>query len=186
MSHKLKMRRVFRIGRRSPEKASAKLMPVSRIKVLIAVVVASVLLLTGSCVYMAVNGFGFYVHETHSVVYSLYTDNAKIALDEIYELPRESGYSQIEQTEMLTICTSEYKTGEACVTLSQRLIGNTYTVDTENKTVEEIFVNGNRGFYIEMENDAYITWQMDGYIFTVTGNVTKEEAVRLAEITTRK
>lgn len=60
--------------------------------------------------------------------------------------------------------------------------GTSLAVDSENASRNEpIEINGNAGTLIVKEPMAAVIWQMDGKLFLVQGNVTAEEAVKIAE-----
>jgi hypothetical protein len=54
-------------------------------------------------------------------------------------------------------------------------------VDTEDaSTIEKIVINGQDGTYSEKNSIISIAWRMDDHLFTVQGNLSKDEAIKIA------
>lgn len=55
-------------------------------------------------------------------------------------------------------------------------------IDTENASlVKKIYINGNSGTLSVKKDIVTVVWEMDGLIFTVQGQLSSEEAIKLAE-----
>lgn len=178
---------MYRINKRSilrkyhkSEKPSNNLCTL-RVRFLIAAIVLSLLVITGFCTYFIVNGFSFRVYPTYSRVSLIENvENPKDSISELYIISEsiETELISCDQTDKIAI--SCYKFGLSTVTLTQSLLSMEWNVNTENKPVEPIEVNGNNGYYIQMEENSFIAWITDGYLFYITGNIDKESALQLA------
>ncbi len=56
-------------------------------------------------------------------------------------------------------------------------------INTENADIEEVNINGNNGFILLRYDFVVIFWEMDGYIFSIQGNVDKNTIIYLAKMT---
>lgn len=54
-------------------------------------------------------------------------------------------------------------------------------IDTEDATTERININGNEGFLTIKEDRSMMFWHNEEKSFTITGNITKEEIIKIAE-----
>ncbi|MFO7888354.1 MAG: DUF4367 domain-containing protein [Eubacteriales bacterium] len=54
-------------------------------------------------------------------------------------------------------------------------------MNTEDATTEKININGNEGFLTIKEDRSMIFWHNDERSFTITGNIKKEEIIKIAE-----
>ena len=59
----------------------------------------------------------------------------------------------------------------------------TFHHDNEQSIIEEVFINGNIGYYSYTENDenAFLNWSDEVSHFVITGNISKEEMIKIAE-----
>lgn len=54
-------------------------------------------------------------------------------------------------------------------------------IDTENATIEAITINGYDGVYISKDNINVIVWHDNRYSYTVVGNISKENIIKIAK-----
>lgn len=60
-------------------------------------------------------------------------------------------------------------------------IGGTLTIDTENATKEEITINDFEAVLFAAPDHNYIVWNTETEIFSLKGNITKKELIKIAE-----
>lgn len=55
--------------------------------------------------------------------------------------------------------------------------------DNDHSVIEETRINGNIGYYCFTENDefAFLSWNNESYSFIISGNIAKEEMIKIAE-----
>ncbi len=75
----------------------------------------------------------------------------------------------------------KYSDGENQITFTQANNGTDFQLDTEDAVTENIIINGNEGFLIIKEDRSMIFWHNEEKSFTITGNIKKEEIVKIAE-----
>ena len=174
--HLRQMKRLFRL---SEEKSSFR----KRIFIAAVAVLAAAILLAGFCFFAMINGFAFRIYPDHSSVTGFDIQNPAQNMDSIYSLSEESGYELVSRDIGLSFCVTLYRKNEKQLTLTQSLPSLSFNVNTENKTVEEIAVKGCNGYFICMDGDSLLCWAMDGYVFMIEGNIDRNEAAELAELT---
>ena len=174
--HLRQMKRLFRLFE---EKSPFK----KRIFIAAVAVLGAALLLAGFCLFVMINGFAFRIYPDHSAVTGFDIQNPAQNMDSIYSLSEESGYELVSRDIGVSFCVTMYQKNEKQLTLTQSLPSCSFNVNTENKTVEEITVNGCSGYFIPMDKDSLLCWAMDGYVFMLEGNFDKNEGLRIAEIT---
>jgi len=79
---------------------------------------------------------------------------------------------------------SIYEKGESKVTLSQSVIDDIHNINTEYSSPEPILIQGFEGYYVQMSrSENLVVWTMDGYLFDIGGNISKNELIKLAQST---
>ncbi len=155
---------------------------VRRIKYALLAVILAVFLLTGFSIWYSVGRFTFNAHSDHSVTYLSRTPDDKTKIEGLYGLPAETGFSLTERQSDDADVISIYQSGEQKVTLWQSVIGDAYNFNTEYGAPEEITINGCSGVFIPENNgECGVAWTMDGYLFTLNGNVSRELLIDLAK-----
>ena len=89
--------------------------------------------------------------------------------DEIYEYSPYVGYM--------------YSDDEKNYIIFNQYTQNAYdvNVNTENRTLDYIEINGNDGYIVDLgNNEYYISWDNGDYIFILTGNVGKNALINVA------
>jgi len=74
-----------------------------------------------------------------------------------------------------------YTDGENQITFTQAKNGTDFQLDTEDAATEKININGNEGFLTIKEDRSMIFWHNEEKSFTITGNIKKEEIIKIAE-----
>ena len=149
----------------------------------IAVILAA-FLLTGFSVWYSVGRFTFNVHSDHSVTYLSRTSDDKTKIESKYGLPYETGFSLTERQSDEEDVISVYQSGDTKVTLWQSVNDDVHNFNTEYGSPEEIKINDCEGIYIpENDSEGLVAWVMDGYLFTLNGNIDKMSLLNLAKAT---
>ena len=157
---------------------------VRRIRFVLLAIILAAFLLVGFSIWYSVGGFTFNVHRNHSVTYISRTSGDKTKIESVYGLPYQTGFSLTERQSDDVDVISIYQSGEKKVTLWQTIIGDVHNFNTEYGTPEEVNINGCNGVLIPENNgECGVVWTMDGYLFTLNGNIDKMSLLSLAKAT---
>jgi len=74
-----------------------------------------------------------------------------------------------------------YSDGKNQIIITQTNNSAGIQIDTEDATTERININGNEGFLTIKEDRSMIFWHNEERSFTITGNIKKEEIIKIAE-----
>ena len=132
--------------------------------------------------------FSFENHETYTIVKSVDAESAPRVIEELYmfDVPEgfECSYSEepAEWIPYLT-CFYENEAENKYIDFTQTLKSKyNVNVNTENRVMKYISVNGHDGYIIELrENEYFISWDNGDYIFDIIGNLGRDGMIRLAE-----
>ena len=91
------------------------------------------------------------------------------------------GYYFESSKDIGSIKVLKYTDGENQITFTQANNGTDFQLDTEDAVAENIKINGNEGLLIIKEDRSMIFWHNDEKSFTITGNIKKEEIIKIAE-----
>lgn len=188
LSYRRKERAVLKAYERSRKNSTefSYSPPKARIKpkyLLIAIIFACIVALTGSfLVWYHISGFKFKREQTNSTVYADSAGNSKIAIEEVYYIPESYGVQLIDQEITSGVVLTDYKMGDNRIILDQSLMSDTHQVNTEGYSIEPITINGYDGYFIQMgEDNAYVSWAMDGYLFSITSDLDRQKTIELAQ-----
>lgn len=152
---------------------------------LLAIIMACVLALTGFVFYYTINGFSFKGQTAHLEIEYLDVENGKINMEELYYLPETDKLKMLNE-EAVSVSSVDimniviYSYCGNIVFLEQRPANIPTRIYDEWKSAEPLMIKEHEGFYIERNEETYISWFQDGYVFTVTGNIDKDTAVDMA------
>ena len=167
------------LGQKAPRKLSVR-----RMRYVLLAVIFAAFLLTGFSVWYSVGRFTFNVHSDHSVTYLSRTSDDKTKIESKYGLPYETGFSLTERQSDEEDVISVYQSGDTKVTLWQSVNDDVHNFNTEYGAPEEININDCEGIYIpENDSEGLVAWVMDGYLFTLNGNIDKMSLLNLAKAT---
>lgn len=132
--------------------------------------------------------FSFENYETYTVVKSVDAENAPRVIEELYmfDVPEgfECSYSE-EPAEWMPFLTCFYQNkAENKYIDFKQTIKSKYdvNVNTEDRVMEYISVNGHDGYIIDLwDNEYIISWDNGDYIFDIIGNLGRDRMIRLAE-----
>ena len=91
------------------------------------------------------------------------------------------GYYFESSKDIGSIKVLKYTNGENQITFTQANNGTDFQLDTEDAVTENIKINGNEGLLIIKEDRSMIFWHNEEKSFTITGNIKKEEIIKIAE-----
>ena len=167
------------LGQKAPRKLSVR-----RMRYVLLAVILAAFLLTGFSVWYSVGRFTFNVHSDHSVTYLSRTSDDKTKIESKYGLPYETGFSLTERQSDEEDVISVYQSGDTNVTLWKSVNDFVQNFNTEYGSPEEIKINDCEGIYIpENDSEGLVAWVMDGYLFTLNGNIDKMSLLNLAKAT---
>ena len=139
---------------------------VKRIRYALLAVILAAFLLTGFSIWYSVGGFTFNAQRDHSVTYISRTPGDKTKIESVYGLPYETGFSLTERQS------------------NDAIIRDVHNFNTEYGAPEEVNINGCNGAFIPENNgECGVVWTMDGYLFTLNGNIDKMSLLNLAKAT---
>ena len=157
---------------------------VRRIRYVLLAVILAAFLMTGFSIWYSVGGFTFNAQRDHSVTYINRTPGDKTKIESVYGLPYETGFSLTERQSDDEDVISVYQSGDTKVTLWQSVNDDVHNFNTEYGTPEEVNINGCNGVFIPENNgECAVVWTMDGYLFTLNGNIDKMSLLNLAKAT---
>ena len=149
-----------------------------------AILIAAIILALATVVFASTVGREYIVqkfgnYSTYDIVDAsdaLSVENIKIGyLPEGFELEYKDTSN--------TYIDYNYKQGNSWVNVYKSKISFKLTLETEHKNSEKTMINEFEGIYYENPNLKYLglIWNNGQYTYTVEGNLSKEELVRIAE-----
>ncbi len=157
---------------------------VRKVKYLVIAVLLAIFLLVGFSLWLTISRFSFNFHQDHSDVYITPNEGDKIRIEEIYILSDNMEFTLTERFIDNVDIISIYEKGESKVTLSQSVIDDIHKINTEYSSPEPIVIQGFEGYYVQMSrSENLVVWTMDGYLFDIGGNISKNELIKLAQST---
>lgn len=144
-------------------------------------------LLIGATAYAAVvliGRFGFEDKVDYSKMLIETHPSDKTVIEEYYGLPEEDGWELTESDIISSSSTLIYKCDGKEITFDQMLINNETIlhISTDRAEVEPLSLyEENDGFVLDFGNDdTLLYWIYDGYLFEISGNINKIDAINLA------
>lgn len=153
----------------------------------VASVSIAVSLMLATSVYAVGAVIGRYNFDDRTEYSKLFIENLasdKTTFEEYYGLSEEDGWKITDYTVFTSSLFVNYECDEKKVLFVQNVInGDMGNINTENAVVEPMSLYENDdGFFLEFQKttDVGLYWIYDGYLFSLFGNINKEEAVNLA------
>lgn len=201
--HNRTMSRIFRIYEKNvcrPYKTQRNqmvaLQPIRRVSlkaILITVIVVFLAVLAGCTVaYFVSQNFHCRITNESTNILPINTENCPATIEEIYnisDIPVD--FEEISNNSNPFSRTVEYMNSST----NQMIVFSQYTkanfdsinLNTEKHKLEEIEINGIKGFFFEQSNEnsscGIIMWDNGNYVFKIFANLTKDEIVDLANTT---
>lgn len=126
------------------------------------------------------------VFGTHTAVQSIADNiNAPGSIEDVYTVTIPEGFELTYQDEVFEwslFVEYIYRRNNDYICFGQ-FVKSEYdvNVNTENRTMDHIEVNGNDGYIVDLGNDEYyISWDNGDYIFDMTGNISKNALIDAA------
>ena len=141
------------------------------------------LLTAGAVVGLAIGRFSFNDKKEYSELFLSHLSSDKTVIEEYYGLPEDDGWTIDYLYTDETSAMIGYARGTDSVTFQQDVICEcTRHINTENAVVGPISMyKKDDGFFIEFQNgDCGLWWLYDGYLFSLGGNLDKNDLINLA------
>lgn len=183
VGYRIKRSVLIRQAKRRNANIVMRTIPVLRLNIILIAIFIAILTASAFMIWYHINGFSFKVEPTNSSVYVDSMDNPKTTIEEIYYISDSTGVELERQTKTSRAILTNYRLGDYQIALNQTLVSSKHQINTEGYSIEPVQIGDNDGYYVEMDNDSYISWIMDGYLFSISGNFDKDVAVNLAEMT---
>ncbi len=151
---------------------------------IVAAMTVAASLIIGGTAYAAIAGrFRFKDKVDYSKVLMETHPSDKTVIEEYYGLPEEDGWELTDYDIVYFSSTLNYKRGDTRVSFDQMLIheGTMGNISTDRAKVEMLSLyEENDGFLLNFgNNETLIYWIYDGYLFNLSGNINKNEAIKL-------
>ena len=126
------------------------------------------------------------VFGTHTTVQTFSENiNAPTSIEDVYTIEVPNGFEIVYKDEIFELTAYvhyEYFKNNDYIFFNQ-YVKSEYDVNinTENRPLEYIEINGNDGYIVDLgNNEYYISWDNGDYIFDITGNIGKDELIEAA------
>lgn len=160
---------------------------VKRVRYVLLSIILAAFLLTGFTVLFTIGRFTFFDYSDHSAIFLSRSPDDKAKIDNIYGLPEEDGWKLTDSFSDETWSTRDYIRGKTKIAFMQSInnFGTMGNISTDRAKIEMLSLySKNDGFMLDFGNDdSLIYWIYDGYLFSISGNVDKNEAIKLAHST---
>ncbi len=187
LSYRIWERKTLRAIRHNRFDSRCTLRRVRRDLILIAVTAVVVFMLTACAVVgITIGRFSFDDKREYSELFLNGLSSDKTRIEEYYGLPEEDGWEIDDFYADEYDSAISYTRGDESVLFRQKIIhDNAGIVNTENAVVEPMSLyEENDGFFIKFKRgDCGLWWIYDGYLFSIKGNLNKDELVNLAHST---
>ena len=150
-------------------------------------------LLLGATVYaVATSRFSFVTSPGNSkLLFVKWQESDKIYFEEYYGLPEDNGWelvaSFVNKSQRSLFFSAYYECDEKRVHLAQNIINgrlDNYVKLDNTETIPVTVFEQNDGLFVERgDGNCYLYWVYDGYLFELSGNITKKEMLDLAAST---
>lgn len=91
------------------------------------------------------------------------------------------GFTLAEDHSTETSVELFFDTDEQYFSISINSIDSNFSIDTENGSIEHITVNGVEAIFTSNHNINALVWHTQDYSFTILGNISKEDIIKIAE-----
>lgn len=120
---------------------------------------------------------------THTAVQSADTAEAPETIEAVYTIDVPEGFETEDAFMSDIFCNTVYRNNSEYIYFSQNVkSGFDVNVNTEDRTMEYIEINGCDGFIVDISNEvSYISWDNGEYIFEISGSIGKNELISVAE-----
>ena len=183
IGYRIKMLMLIRKNKRGDANRMKRVMPVLRLNIIIIATIITILAVSAFVIWYHISGFGFKVEPTNSTVYVESVNEPKTSIEDIYYIPESEGVEMTKQNITTGAVYTKYKLGENQIILNQSLIADKHQINTEGYVIEPVQIWENNGYFIQMNDNSFVSWTKDGYVFSITSDLNKEETINLAKMT---
>lgn len=181
-----KMKKLIRYGYCEPVRYHKITLKRLFICITVALISAVVMAFSVTAVRDFFKNFFMEVFGTHTTVQT-FSDNINIptSIKDVYIIDVPNGFDIIYEDEIFewsTYAHYEYRKDNDYAFFNQ-YVKSKYdvNVNTENRPLDYIEINGNDGYIVDLDNNEYyISWDNGDYIFDITGNISKNELIKVA------
>ena len=181
-----KMKRLIRYGCNEPthyHKITVKRLFVC---ITVALFAAIVMAFSVGAVRNFFKNFFMEVFSTHTTVQTFSENiNAPASIEDVYIIEVPNGFDIVYKDEIFELTAyvhHEYFKNNDYIFFNQ-YVKSEYDVNinTENRPLEYIEINGNDGYIVDLgNNEYYLSWENGDYIFDITGNIGKSALIDVA------
>lgn len=204
LKHRIAMKRIFaryeRNVRKLRENELAKAPVITEYKpklslkqrlIIVAVIIFLMTFLVGWVVVFVSEKFHGTVYRDNTHIFAVDLENAPLIIENKYHLNSvPEGFELIETDSSPTDLYSLYmnETTKQTIALHQCVKQYYKThINTEHHALEEIFINGNKGLFIDLSSKtcdySIVMWDNGDYIIEISANLNKEDTINLSKIT---
>lgn len=181
-----KMKKLIRYGYREPVHYHKVTVKRLFICITAALIAAIVMAFSVGAVRDFFKNFFMEVFGTHTTVQT-FSDNINIptSIKDVYIIDVPNGFDIIYEDEIFewsTYVHYEYRKDNDYIFFNQYVkLKYDVNVNTENRPLNYIEINGNDGYIVNLDNNEYyISWDNGDYIFDITGNISKNKLIEVA------
>ena len=182
----MKMKKLIRYGCNEPthyHKITVKRLFVC---ITVALFAAVVMAFSVGAVRNFFKNFFMEVFSTHTTVQTFSENiNAPASIEDVYIIEVPNGFDIVYKDEIFELTAyvhHEYFKNNDYIFFNQ-YVKSEYDVNinTENRPLEYIEINGNDGYIVDLgNNEYYLSWENGDYIFDITGNIGKSALIDVA------
>lgn len=182
----MKMKKLIRYGCNEPthyHKITVKRLFVC---ITVALFAAIVMAFSVGAVRNFFKNFFMEVFSTHTTVQTFSENiNAPASIEDVYIIEVPNGFDIVYKDEIFELTAyvhHEYFKNNDYIFFNQ-YVKSEYDVNinTENRPLEYIEINGNDGYIVDLgNNEYYLSWENGDYIFDITGNIGKSALIDVA------
>lgn len=181
-----KMKKLIRYGYR--ELVRYHKVTVKRLFICItaALIAAVVMALSVGAVRDFFKNFFMEVFGTHTTVQTFSDNiNAPASIEDVYMIDVPNGFDIIYRDEIFEwspFIAYIYRKDNEYIFFNQFLKSEyDVNVNTENRPLDYVEIDGNDGYIVDLgNNEYYISWDNGDYIFDISGNISKDELIEVA------
>jgi hypothetical protein len=122
--------------------------------------------------FMEISDFGTMFH---------YESNQEYIIDKVKMMYIPNEFEKSQEYNNDNECFMRYEKEDLFFDVDKQVPPDAYTINTENGNTEYIDINGSTALFSISYDYKILTWIKNGYVYTVSGNVAKEEIILIAK-----
>lgn len=189
--HRRRMKRILDMPYSAPQTSRRIHLNRRTVLVLIAAVFLAAIL-TGAAIVFFSGGFAWRKHSDNTQLFAYDMDSAPSVIEDIYcptWLPE--GYVEVDRVEESKIVEIVYQykgdtdnTITFCQYVKSKFVQH---FSTEKYPLESVSVGEHKGLFVDASKESYVfgqlIWDNGGYIMSIDGNITKNDAIKMSNST---